>query len=271
VADDFAEFLPLLKFWRDEDEPESGDHPAFDAASNGDLAALRRFVEAGFDVNAKSKDGWTLLMVSTQRPAVVAWLLANGADIHAVDSDKKEPLLHACTCYETTKLLLEHGANPNCRSKRWKSAPILDAYDLRTLKLLLAHGADLSVRDKGGESVFDVWKKASAGNRRLAFRILIDAGYDVEPEVDRLIKTLSQYTGPGYPGRKLRPAEMKRIANKICDIGNELVETCRTLAALGNRASRATPFLEALLTLVPESDVSMIEETLRAIGRGTEA
>src|SRR6185369_8271003 len=128
---------------------------------------------------------------------------------------------HACSscCFDTTKILLEHGANANSSSVSKGLTPVLLAYDLRVLKLLIAYGANLKVRSKYGKTVFDVWKKASRGNRRLGLRILMEAGYDVEPEIDRLIKSLRGYTGPGYPGRPVRGAEMKRVARKIVEIG----------------------------------------------------
>lgn len=57
------------------------------AARDGDLTAVRQFVEAGEDVNLPDRRGWTPLHFAAQAlsPEVVEYLLAHGAVVDAQD------------------------------------------------------------------------------------------------------------------------------------------------------------------------------------------
>lgn len=60
--------------------------------------------------------------------AVVEYLLAQGADVHAKDKGGLVPLHNACSYghYEVTELLVKHGASVNV-ADLWKFTPLHEA------------------------------------------------------------------------------------------------------------------------------------------------
>lgn len=271
IASSFDEFVKSLHLIPE--EPDDFDDfeklPAFEAVRAGDLAELQKLVESGLDINVRDENFRPLLTVATERPAIVKYLLDAGANIHAADRDGREALWFAYEVFDSSKLLLEHGANPNCRSLRTGETPILMAYNLRILKALIEHGADMYAHSKSGETVFSIWNRASTGNRKLGFQILIDAGYEMQPEIEKLISALRQYVPPGF--RPIPKAKMKEAVHKIVDAGNLLLDTCRSLIALGPVAKQASKPLEAVLKNIPhdqpffETDRKLVKETLDSI------
>jgi len=81
-----------------------GGNPVLDAASSGDLTALRKLLDSGGgltlgkpDVNSRDLNGRSALMlaVTSGNKAVVDYLLTKKADVDAVDCSKKSVLHHA--------------------------------------------------------------------------------------------------------------------------------------------------------------------------------
>ncbi|HEV2763734.1 MAG TPA: ankyrin repeat domain-containing protein, partial [Pyrinomonadaceae bacterium] len=64
-------------------------------AGAGDLTTVRLFLAAGMSPNVKNEDDETPLIVASRynRPAVVAALLASGADVNAVDGERMTALM----------------------------------------------------------------------------------------------------------------------------------------------------------------------------------
>ncbi|XP_049764090.1 poly [ADP-ribose] polymerase tankyrase isoform X3 [Schistocerca cancellata] len=94
------------------------------------------------------------------RVAVVEYLLAHGADVHAKDKGGLVPLHNACSYghYEVTELLVKHGASVNV-ADLWKFTPLHEAaakgkYDI--VRLLLKHGADASKKNRDGATPLDL-------------------------------------------------------------------------------------------------------------------
>ena len=93
-----------------------------DAANSGDIEAVKEFLAAGVDVNAKDGNGWTPLIpaAANGRKEVVELLIASGADVN-VKSAFGTPLDWAKRLYddytpeakaeikETADLLRKHG------------------------------------------------------------------------------------------------------------------------------------------------------------------
>ncbi len=176
------------------------------ACFTGDLSSVRRLLDAGADPNSTDEHGSGTLL--TFHPAVIECLLALGADpniqtnengasvvaglayvnkLECVrlllcagadanrgrDASGETPLHHALTTREPdrlllVKLLLDHGADPNAKTKPgvksynfWRDVNTRGETPLHraaaysptdTIECLLAAGADRSIRDVNGDS-----------------------------------------------------------------------------------------------------------------------
>lgn len=165
-------------------KPASGDQNAalFAAVEGGNLAAVRKALAAGANVEAVDDEGYTSVTMAAikDKPAIVKALLAAGA------SAKSGAALSAAADLghgAIVKLLLAAGADPNHRAEdspvpldaiaegslpKSFLLPLLDAGadlkkskifsdvcaegDIKTAKLLLARGADPDRRDEMGRT-----------------------------------------------------------------------------------------------------------------------
>ena len=89
------------------------DENVWTAASDGDLDAVRRYIETlGVDPNIKDDYGYTPLAaaVSYNHTPLIQYLLDKGADVNVVDGDGETPLFY-CESKEIAELLVSQGAN----------------------------------------------------------------------------------------------------------------------------------------------------------------
>lgn len=100
-------------------------HPLSRAACLGSLRLVRTLLEGGVDVNSRTADGQTALMVlSTRRPInrqetdalldMASLLIASGADVNIRDRFGKTALMYACAIGHSSRLvslLLANGAD----------------------------------------------------------------------------------------------------------------------------------------------------------------
>lgn len=72
------------------------DQELIEASEAGDLAAAKAALDAGANVNSRSRDGWTpLLSASRNHTRIVELLLANGADPNCASNRGYTPLMRA--------------------------------------------------------------------------------------------------------------------------------------------------------------------------------
>ena len=101
-------------------DPESFSDELHDAVEEGDMAELRDLLNRGANINARHPDsGETPLTIAVRKGSVefVQKLLVSGAD--ANKSHKGDMPLHLAANiahFEITRLLLDHGANPQLRN-----------------------------------------------------------------------------------------------------------------------------------------------------------
>jgi ankyrin repeat protein len=68
-----------------------------EAAYEGNINHLEKYLKLGADINGLALDGWTALTIAARegKPNVVKWLLNNGADINLSEGGGNTPLFWA--------------------------------------------------------------------------------------------------------------------------------------------------------------------------------
>ncbi|MDB4794760.1 ankyrin repeat domain-containing protein [bacterium] len=147
------------------------------AAGGGDIEAVKEFLAAGVDVNAKDEVESTPLHGAAQygHLETVELLIAKGADVNAKDEDGETPLDDAEG--ETAVLLRKHGGKTSYWFKAGESIHIATvAGHIEAVKQHLAAGAEVNAKDEDGLTPLDhaVW----GGHTEVA-ELLIANGADV--------------------------------------------------------------------------------------------
>ncbi|XP_054726310.1 protein fem-1 homolog A [Anastrepha obliqua] len=98
---------------------DSGSTPVRSACFMTHLEIVQYLVEAGADIKKPNMNGGTCLINSVQSVTLCLYLIQKGADVNAKDIQEKTALHYAIQEHrlETTKLLLEHGADPYMKSR----------------------------------------------------------------------------------------------------------------------------------------------------------
>ncbi|HEY5893607.1 MAG TPA: Amuc_1099 family pilus-like system protein [Chthoniobacterales bacterium] len=125
------------------------------AAATPDEKAIKLFLEAGIDVNAKTSDGWTAFLkaVYLGKKAAVELL----ADQSSEDLNRALLLASLQGNPDIARVLLEHGAEVDTKSDDGTTALIVAARagNIPLVKLLLEAGADKSLTDNHGATAAD--------------------------------------------------------------------------------------------------------------------
>jgi ankyrin repeat protein len=158
-------------------------------ARDGDVFAVRYFLDAGMNPDAADSDGKTPLVAAAEkgRLEIVQLLLNKGAKVDLRDGKyRATPLIWASLGGHEAiaELLLARGADPKIKEqKQGVDALIAASARGRTklVKLLLDHGANPKTVDKEGKTAV-MWA-AKAGDSA-AVKLLTDAGapWDREPK-----------------------------------------------------------------------------------------
>ena len=172
--------------------PENNITPLLLAVYHGKLELARLLVERGAPVSfaeacalgdetrakellavdpsmlqSRTADGFPALGVAIffGHGALARWLIEQGADVNAAaDNAARVAPLHAAAAMrdrDTTRLLLERGADPNARQQS-DYTPLHGAAsrgDIELAELLLAHGAQPDARGSDGMTPADVARK----------------------------------------------------------------------------------------------------------------
>lgn len=141
----------------------------FDAVNRNNHKVLERLIEQSVDINARNKHGYTVLIQASicYNPHLVKIILEHGADPNIKTRFLGFSALYwACDrgCVETIKLLLSHGANVNILNDH-NVAPLhlTSLYGhTEATKLLLENGADVNAKDIYGDTPLH---QVALGNR----------------------------------------------------------------------------------------------------------
>lgn len=135
------------------------------ASFAGDLDEVRRLLESGADPNATDEHGSGILL--TFHPAVIEYLLSCGADPNIQTNENGASVLAGLAYVnklECVRILLRAGADPNRGRDESGETPLHHALAKsepdRTplVKLLLDHGADPNARTKPGIPSSNFWR-----------------------------------------------------------------------------------------------------------------
>ena len=126
------------------------------AAAAGDVDKIQSLIAAGADVNAKAKNGASLLHIALIQghEDVAALLISKGADIHATMTDGTTPLHFAVmrNCKEIVNFLLDDGADVNAMGTNLGSPLHIAANTgyVEIAEMLIAKGADVNIENQRG-------------------------------------------------------------------------------------------------------------------------
>jgi ankyrin repeat protein len=167
---------------------KEGNSPFFTAIEHGHLEVARYFIEELHYSANESKEGEisTLHLAANHNHVdLLNYLISKGANLEKVSIYGK-PINWAVgnRHFESTKVLLDHGADPNGDSTGSSLAPLILAVDFKDqnlYELLLSKGASPNVKDPNGYSVLHV--AAEKGDLEFV-KDLVGRGADVNLEVE---------------------------------------------------------------------------------------
>ena len=159
--------------------------PVADAAKAGDLAAVKRLLHEGGDVNAALGDGTTALHHAATRgdAEMVSVLLYAGANVRATTRLGGYTPLHLASQrgHEAViERLIKGGANPNLATATGATPLMLAAASghVAAVKQLAAQQADLNARERANDQTALMF--AAAFDRPEVVKLLIEVGADVQ-------------------------------------------------------------------------------------------
>jgi ankyrin repeat protein len=116
-----------------EQRSSSGSTPLNDAASIGNLACIRRLIQAGADINSQDSDGWSVLMQalnSDKATEAATFLLSQpGLDLSRPSLGFGAALHVACRFLniDVVTMLLDHGADASQQTSSLWATPLIAA------------------------------------------------------------------------------------------------------------------------------------------------
>ena len=132
------------------------------AVDQGDVSNVNALISGGADVNTRTEDGWTPLMLATIKgyAEVAHALLKQGADVNARNKKGWTALMFAVSMgdLETMRVLLDGKAEIDARDHDGKT-PLMQAAgenNLESLRVLVDSGADVNVVDRLGETALTI-------------------------------------------------------------------------------------------------------------------
>ncbi|MFH1983182.1 MAG: ankyrin repeat domain-containing protein [Pseudomonadota bacterium] len=146
---------------------EANEVHLFESAKSGNDERIRELLNTGANIDAKTRNGFTPLMVAVDAGhySTSELLLKEGADVHFMDSFETDldegawpsavSLAARRRDHELLGLLLSHGADVNQRSGVDGDSPLTVAVDLRDPELVrfcLDKGADINIERYSGET-----------------------------------------------------------------------------------------------------------------------
>jgi excisionase family DNA binding protein len=279
------------------------------AVDQGDVSNVNALISRGADVNARTEDGWTPLMLATIKgyAEVARALLKQGADVNARNKKGWTALMFAVSMgdLETMRVLLEGNAEIDVRDNDGKTALMQAAGEnnLESLRVLLDSGSDVNVVDRLGETaltiaarrgyaeIIELLKKAGAMGDTFQpppSKSVLDLPRDLmkgsdavfnEGELQRLKEELDDFLPQTWPTATNPPAvtpETQALTPaQLSDLGERLIAALEALRPLQLPAKPALSIADLahklMLTLVEAAALSNLSRhhLRQAIKTGT--
>ncbi|XP_068608545.1 kinase D-interacting substrate of 220 kDa B [Brachionichthys hirsutus] len=191
----------LDKFKDVDSRSDNGQTPLMVAAEQGNLEIAQELIRRGANVNLDDADCWTALISASKEGhiEVVRELLENNANLEHRDMGGWTALMWAAYkgCTDVAELLLDKGANPNITGQ-YSVYPIIWAAGrghAEIVHLLLQHGAKVNCSDKYGTTPL-IWA-ARKGHYDSVMHLLAN-GADVDQEGANSMTALIVAVKGGY-------------------------------------------------------------------------
>jgi excisionase family DNA binding protein len=281
------------------DRPRLSLHRAVD---EDDFAALKSLIDGGADVNARSNDEWTPLMLATIKGSMqmVEALLRSGADSNARNRKGWTALMFAVSMSDadTMRILLGAGANINARDKEGKTALMqaVNENNRESVRVLLGEGADVNLEDHAGETVLDIARRrgyeeivdllrkngAGSGSAGSASAVKGEATISNdsvkelfnEGELERLKKELDGLLPEQWPGaQSLVPQKSESaglatgqdtVPAQLPEIGERLLAALQSLLQSRQDSREATVTAVAQKLMLTLAEASLLSNLSRA-------
>jgi ankyrin repeat protein len=166
------------------------------ASFEGDLVEVRRLLDSGVDPNSVDEHGAGTLL--TFHPEMIEYLISRGADPNIQTNENGASVLAGLAYVnqlECVRILLRAGADPNRGRPASGETPLhhvlasSDPGRTALVKLLLDHGADPNARTRPGVLSYQFWRdartrgetplhRAAAFSPRETIELLLSAGAD---------------------------------------------------------------------------------------------
>jgi Skp family chaperone for outer membrane proteins len=145
------------------DQAQGGNNRRFfQAASRGNLEAVKNALDQDTDVNATTPNEQTALMLAAYdgHKQVVQYLLDNGATVDHADTNGRTALMYAATLQapDTVAALIDAGAKVNRQDDEEGFTPLMFAAgegNVEVIRRLLDAGADPTITDTDGDTALD--------------------------------------------------------------------------------------------------------------------
>jgi len=187
-------------------------------------STLERLLKLGAEVNRRNDANATGLMWAATDLEKTRLLVSHGADVNARSSDMRTPLMIAARRpgnSATVKFLLDHGANPNPNEHpAAESSPLIAAAtagDAASTELLLARGAEVKDAEPALELAYTVRCSKCAD-------LMIAKGFSKQdyttalPNIAFLGDIDTARHGPAPGGRHRYRREMRYSAGPWCSL-----------------------------------------------------
>jgi ankyrin repeat protein len=206
---------------------EEKNKQLLDAIKSRCILRVRALIDLGVDLNAKDKDGDTVLI----------WVLK-------------------CFEKEIAELLIDKGANPNIQNRRGDTLLIWTiryGNKLETIELLIDKGVDLNIQNEAGQTALMV---AIDGDRDKAAELLIRKGANLN---------IQDKNGQTALIKALKDSNSWKIARLLVESGadvniqDEEQNTALTLAVDKNYKKRCGEMVQLLITKKADPDMPGIE------------